>query len=85
MHLGARLFLYHSILVRDQRTIEAKACKPFRSEDVINLCITAIVYSVSAGRKAEVLDEYVWAPYIIKEKLNESFNKVCFSMVASLT
>ena len=53
-------------LARDQRTIEIKACETFRSEDVVNYCITATVYNV--GRKAEVLDEFgVWAPDIIKK------------------
>ena len=36
--------------------IEIKACKPFRSEDIVNYCITAIVYN--AGRKAEVIDKF---------------------------
>ena len=43
-------------LVRDQQTIEIKVCKPFRSENVVIYCITAIVYN--AGRKVEVLDEF---------------------------
>ena len=39
----------------------------FRSEDVVNYCITVIVYN--AGRKAEVLEELgVWTPGIIKKK-----------------
>ena len=51
--------------MRDQQTIEIKACKPFRREDVVNYCITAFVSN--AGRKTEVLDEFgVWAPGIKK-------------------
>ena len=61
---------------------EIKACKPFRDEDVVNYCITAIVYN--AGTKAEVLDKFcVWAPSIIKEKISESF-KVFFHSCASV-
>ena len=58
---------YSSIsLAHDQRTIKIKACKPFRSEDVVNYCITAIVYNT--GRQAKALDEFrVWAPGIIKK------------------
>ena len=42
-------------------------CKRFRSEDVVNYCITAMVYN--AGRKAEVLDKVgVWAAGINLQK-----------------
>ena len=45
---------------------EIKAYKPFRNEDDVNYCITAIVYN--AGRKAEVLYKFcVWAPGIKKD------------------
>ena len=63
--------------MHDHQTIEIKACKPYRSEDVVNYCITAIVYNT--GRKAELLNEFaVWAPAIIKKC--HSF-KVCFTAV----
>ena len=59
----------------DQRTIEVKSCKPFRSEDV-NYCFTAIVYN--DGRKAEAWDEFgIWAPDIFKEKIDK-FLRVFF-------
>ena len=32
-----------------------KACKPFRSEDVVNYCITATMFN--DGKKTETLDE----------------------------
>ena len=38
--------------------IKIKACKPFRSEDVVNYCITAVVHN--AGRKAEVVTELLF-------------------------
>ena len=50
----------------DQRTIKIKACKPFRSEDIVNYCIAAIMYN--AYRRTEVLDEFgAWAPGVIKK------------------
>ena len=52
--------------MRDQRRIEIKAYKRFRSEDVVNYRITAIVYN--ACRKLEVLDKFgVCVPGIIKK------------------
>ena len=62
--------------MRDQRTIKTKTYKPFSCEDVVNYCITAIVYNT--GRKTKVLDEFgVWVLGIIKKKINETF-KVSF-------
>ena len=41
--------------------IKINACKPFRSEDTLNYCITANIFK--AGRKVKVHDEFVvWAP-----------------------
>ena len=37
--------------------IEIKACKPFRSEDIVNYCITAIMFK--ADRKEDTLDELI--------------------------
>ena len=49
----------------------SKSKEPFRSENVVNYCITSVVFS--AGRKAKALDEFGgWAPGIIK-KINKSF------------
>mgnify|MGYP001800841811 CR=1 FL=1 len=54
------------------RTIEIKACKPFRSEDVVNYCVTAVMFN--ASRKGEAIDRFgVFAPGIIKEKNKESY------------
>ena len=42
--------------------IEIKARKLFRSEDIVNYCITTAIM-FNAGRKTETLDEFgVWAP-----------------------
>ena len=52
--------------------IKIKACKPFRSEDIENYYVTAIVYN--AGRKAEVLYEFdVWAPGHYKKKNSQIY------------
>ena len=47
--------------------IEIKIFKPFRSDDVVNYFITAIVFI--AGRKTKGLDEFgVWSLGIIKKR-----------------
>ena len=75
--------------VRNQRMIEIKVCKHFRSED-INYCITAIMFNVCG--KAESLDEFgVCKPGIFKERSMNLLKYLiaavpqCMPLVALLT
>ena len=46
----------HQLSTSDQQLMEIKAFKFFQSGNLVNYCITVIVFN--AGRKAEVLDKF---------------------------